>query len=79
MTLAQPSLVLIYYCFCRTQAEMFVVVVVVQVIPLYTPETTFQPSVIEMVEGQTSPPQLLTEADLISLMEKHGIGIILIQ
>lgn len=78
MTLAQPSLFLIYYCFCRTQAEMFVVVVV-QVIPLYTPETTFQPSIIEMVEGQTSPPQLLTEADLISLMEKHGIGRILIQ
>ncbi|KAI5622748.1 DNA topoisomerase 3-alpha, partial [Silurus asotus] len=45
-----------------------------KVIPLYTPETTFQPTAIEMVEGQTSPPQLLTEADLISLMEKHGIG-----
>ncbi|XP_072531015.1 DNA topoisomerase 3-alpha [Salminus brasiliensis] len=43
-------------------------------IPLYTPNTTFQPTAIEMVEGQTSPPQLLTEADLISLMEKHGIG-----
>ncbi|KAF7661127.1 hypothetical protein LDENG_00268140 [Lucifuga dentata] len=27
-----------------------------------------------MLDGQTSPPQLLTEADLISLMEKHGIG-----
>ncbi|XP_030646362.1 DNA topoisomerase 3-alpha [Chanos chanos] len=45
-----------------------------KVIPLYTPETTFQPTAIEMVEGQTSPPQLLTEADLIALMEKHGIG-----
>lgn len=45
-----------------------------KVIPLYTPDTTFQPTAIEMVEGQTSPPQLLTEADLISLMEKHGIG-----
>lgn len=45
-----------------------------QVIPLYTPDTTFQPTAIEMVEGQTSPPQLLTEADLISLMDKHGIG-----
>lgn len=29
-----------------------------------------------MVSGQTSPPNLLTEADLISLMDKHGIGII---
>ena len=28
-----------------------------------------------MTEGETSPPPLLTEADLISLMEKHGIGI----
>lgn len=27
-----------------------------------------------MVDGQTSPPNLLTEADLISLMDKHGIG-----
>jgi DNA topoisomerase-3 len=27
-----------------------------------------------MTEGETSPPSLLTEADLISLMDKHGIG-----
>lgn len=25
-------------------------------------------------EGSTSPPSLLTEADLITLMDKHGIG-----
>jgi DNA topoisomerase-3 len=27
-----------------------------------------------MIEKQTSPPDYLTEAELISLMEKHGIG-----
>lgn len=27
-----------------------------------------------MTERQTSPPDYLTEAELISLMEKHGIG-----
>ncbi|XP_077396561.1 DNA topoisomerase 3-alpha isoform X2 [Festucalex cinctus] len=45
-----------------------------KVIPVYEEGSQFQPSAIEMVDGQTSPPQLLTEADLISLMEKHGIG-----
>ena len=27
-----------------------------------------------MIEGETNPPPLLSEADLIALMEKHGIG-----
>ncbi|KAM6914565.1 LOW QUALITY PROTEIN: DNA topoisomerase 3-alpha [Lycodopsis pacificus] len=45
-----------------------------KVIPVFEQGSQFQPSAVEMVDGQTSPPQLLTEADLISLMEKHGIG-----
>lgn len=45
-----------------------------KIIPVYEQGSQFQPTAIEMVDGQTSPPQLLTEADLISLMEKHGIG-----
>ncbi|KAG8194684.1 hypothetical protein JTE90_027999 [Oedothorax gibbosus] len=40
----------------------------------YALNETFQPTAIEMDEGETSAPNLLTEADLIGLMEKHGIG-----
>ncbi|XP_066252718.1 DNA topoisomerase 3-alpha isoform X1 [Euwallacea similis] len=40
----------------------------------YQQGDTFVPTVLEMTESQTSPPKLLTEADLIALMEKHGIG-----
>ncbi|XP_019512179.1 PREDICTED: DNA topoisomerase 3-alpha [Hipposideros armiger] len=43
-------------------------------LPVYEKGSRFQPSTVEMVDGETSPPQLLTEADLIALMEKHGIG-----
>lgn len=34
----------------------------------------FAPSRLEMKEQRTRPPPYLSEADLISLMEKHGIG-----
>lgn len=34
----------------------------------------FKPTSIEMLQEETSPPKLLTEADLIALMDKHGIG-----
>lgn len=59
---------------CRIYSNLINLLCVCQVIPVYEQGTQFQPSAIEMVDGQTSPPQLLTEADLISLMEKHGIG-----
>ncbi|XP_076459295.1 DNA topoisomerase 3-alpha-like [Babylonia areolata] len=42
--------------------------------PLYHMGDVFEPTSIEMLTGETSPPPLLTEADLIALMEKHGIG-----
>ncbi|XP_056391516.1 DNA topoisomerase 3-alpha [Hyla sarda] len=45
-----------------------------KLLPVYEMGARFQPTTVEMVDGETSPPQLLTEADLISLMEKHGIG-----
>lgn len=35
---------------------------------------TFEPTELAMIEGSTTAPNLLTEADLISLMDKHGIG-----
>ena len=43
-------------------------------IHIYELGQTFDPTSIEMVEETTSPPNLLTEADLIALMDKHGIG-----
>ncbi|PNJ08188.1 TOP3A isoform 18, partial [Pongo abelii] len=45
-----------------------------KILPVYEQGSRFQPSTVEMVDGETSPPKLLTEADLIALMEKHGIG-----
>lgn len=35
---------------------------------------TFTVDEIKLVEKQTGPPDYLTEAELITLMEKHGIG-----
>ena len=34
----------------------------------------FNPTAVNMIQGETEPPTLLTEADLIALMDKHGIG-----
>ena len=43
-------------------------------IHLYQEGQVFMPTSIDMVQEETSAPQLLTEADLISLMDKYGIG-----
>ncbi|CAN8003268.1 unnamed protein product, partial [Ixodes hexagonus] len=43
-------------------------------IPNYVMHETFVPDQVKLVDGETSPPPLLKEADLIALMEKHGIG-----
>ncbi|XP_022831153.1 DNA topoisomerase 3-alpha [Spodoptera litura] len=43
-------------------------------IHVYDNGQTFNPTSIDILDGNTSPPNLLTEADLIALMEKHGIG-----
>merc|ERR1712029_44525 len=43
-------------------------------IPNYENISEFYPDTIDLVGSQTSPPQLLTEADLTALMDKHGIG-----
>ena len=34
----------------------------------------FQPTICELRNGQTTKPSFLTEADLVTLMDKNGIG-----
>ncbi|CAD5122782.1 DgyrCDS11189 [Dimorphilus gyrociliatus] len=43
-------------------------------LPVYNVNDSFEPKSIDLVDGSTTAPPLLTEADLIALMEKHGIG-----
>lgn len=43
-------------------------------LPKYTLGETFEPNEALMTEGKTSPPNYLTEADLIALMDANGIG-----
>lgn len=43
-------------------------------VPTFQEGETFQPTSLLMHEGQTTAPAPLTESDLISLMDKHGIG-----
>ncbi|XP_053693949.1 DNA topoisomerase 3-alpha [Sabethes cyaneus] len=40
----------------------------------YQVGNTFEPTELGLHEGSTTAPNMLTEADLIALMEKHGIG-----
>ncbi|TFK53736.1 prokaryotic type I DNA topoisomerase [Heliocybe sulcata] len=43
-------------------------------IPDFVEGQQLMPSVCEMKEGETTSPSLLTEADLVTLMDKNGIG-----
>lgn len=43
-------------------------------LPEFQEGERFTPTKIEKKEGETSRPKLLTEADLVSLMDRHGIG-----
>lgn len=43
-------------------------------IPEFTEGEEFMTSVCELREGATSSPSYLTEADLVTLMDKNGIG-----
>lgn len=45
-------------------------------IPEYKEGESFRPTCCEMRSGKTSKPQLLTEADLVTLMDKNGIGML---
>ncbi|KAI1478944.1 prokaryotic type I DNA topoisomerase [Daldinia eschscholtzii] len=43
-------------------------------LPKFTVGETFEPTEALMTEGKTAPPNYLTEADLIALMDANGIG-----
>jgi DNA topoisomerase-3 len=43
-------------------------------LPDFEEGATFVPSVCELRDGTTSKPSLLTEADLVGIMDKNGIG-----
>jgi len=45
-------------------------------IPDFEEGQEFDPTTCEVREGQTSKPNYLTEADLVTLMDKNGIGML---
>ena len=45
------------------------------VVPEFEEGEEFHPSVCELRDGKTTKPSLLTEADLVTLMDKNGIGL----
>ncbi|KAK5643331.1 hypothetical protein RI129_007176 [Pyrocoelia pectoralis] len=45
-----------------------------EILPTFTAQEMVPISDVRLVERQTGPPDYLTEAELITLMEKHGIG-----
>jgi DNA topoisomerase IA len=44
------------------------------VLPPFEEDQEFRPSTCVLKEGRTACPSLLTEADLVALMDKNGIG-----
>ena len=44
-------------------------------LPEFKEGEQFEPTVCELRSGQTTKPKLLTEADLVTLMDKNGIGL----
>ena len=45
-------------------------------VPDFQEGEEFEPTVCEIREGATSKPNYLTEADLVTLMDKNGIGML---
>ena len=45
-----------------------------KLLPSFTVGEMFMPTICELREGATTAPSLLTEADLVGLMDKNGIG-----
>ena len=43
-------------------------------LPAYARGDVFVPTALQLVGGATSPPALLTETELLTAMDKHGIG-----